>query len=233
MRSDALDAFWRPVFSSGNPILLCVGNVEGGQRPRLVSANSPSLTVAQFHGLASEMMLIADRTTVARFAGLMQSMGKRYRTVSQSEATFADLQGSPAVLIGLANNDWTERLVGKLRFYVEHKAPGRLILRDRENPWREDWSMDYSMPYLAVTKDYALVVRAMDPKTQQMVVVAAGISAFGTLAVGEFLTDPREIRKIEAAAPSGWRDRNFQIILPTDVIRGKSGRPNIVAAHFW
>ena len=29
------------------------------------------------------------------------------------------------VLIGLFNNGWTERLVGKLRFTIEHPGPGK------------------------------------------------------------------------------------------------------------
>jgi hypothetical protein len=84
-----------------------------------------------------------------------------------------------------------------------------------------------------LTRDYALVVRVLDPKTEQMVVTAAGLSVFGTLAAGEFLTMPDEFRKIQGVAPKGWQQKNFELVLSTDVIRGKSGHPNIVAAHFW
>lgn len=230
---DPLDSFWHPVLSSPNPILLCFGNVEGAQRGRTRTGAIDGLTLLEYHGLASEMMLVPDAITVSRFAGLLQSKGKRYRVASQSEATFADLQNGPAVLIGLANNDWTERLVGKLRFTLEHRSPGKLVLRDSNNPAREDWEVDYRMPYLAVTRDYALVVRVLDPKTEQMVVTAAGLSAFGTLAAGEFLTMPDEFRKIRSVAPKGWQQKNFELVLSTDVIRGKSGHPNIIAAHFW
>jgi len=93
--------------------------------------------------------------------------------------------------------------------------------------------MDYSTPYLNVTRDYALVLRVLDPKTEQMVISAAGISVFGTLAAGEFLTDPEQFRKIEAVAPKGWKKMNFEMVLSTDVIRGKSGHAMIVATHFW
>jgi len=41
------------------------------------------------------------------------------------------------------------------------------------------------------------------------------------------------LRKIRAVAPQGWQQENFELVLSTDVIRGKSGHPNIVAAHFW
>jgi hypothetical protein len=228
-----LDSFWHPVFSSPNPILLCFGNVAGGQRSPIRIGAAEGLTLLEYHGSTSEMMLVPDAITVSRFAGLLQSQGKRYRLASQSEATFADLQYGPAVLIGLANNDWTERLVGKLRFTLERRPPGRLVLRDSNNPAHEEWAVDYRMPYLSLTRDYALVVRVLDPKTEQMVVTAAGLSVFGTLAAGEFLTMPGEFRKIRSVAPKGWQQKNFELVLSTDVIRGKSGHPNIVAAHFW
>jgi hypothetical protein len=105
--------------------------------------------------------------------------------------------------------------------------------RDINNPSSEDWTVDYRMPYLSVTRDYALVVRVLDPKTEQMVVTAVCLSDFGTLAAGEFLTMPDAFRKIRDVAPQGWQQKNFELVLSTDVIRGKSGRANIVGAHFW
>jgi hypothetical protein len=179
------------------------------------------------------MMLVPDAITLSRFAGLLQSKGKRYRLASQSEINFADLRYAPAVLIGLANNDWTERLIEKRRFTVEHRQPRKLLLRDSTNPSREDWLIDYGTPYLSVTRDYALVVRVLDPRTEQMVVTAAGLSVFGTLAAGEFLTDPDQFHRIQAVAPKDWQQKNFELVLSADVIRGKSGHPNIVASHFW
>jgi hypothetical protein len=229
--TDPLDSFWHPVVASPNPILLCFGNVEGGRKSRTAAADD--LSLVDYHALASQMMLVPDAITVSRFTGLLQAKGKHYRVASQSEATFADLQTGPAVLVGLANNDWTERLVGKLRFTLEHRPPGKLVLRDRQNPAHDEWAVDYRTPYLSLTRDYALVVRVLDPKTEQMVVTAAGLSSFGTLAAGDFLTKADEFRKILTVAPRGWQQKNFELILSTDVIRGKSGHPNIVAAHFW
>ncbi|HZO56132.1 MAG TPA: hypothetical protein VFB63_25715 [Bryobacteraceae bacterium] len=229
--SDPLDAFWRPVLSSSHQVLLCVGNLEQGQR-YTTPPDAPPITLGDFHRLRSQAMHIADATTLSRLAGLLHARGKPYRIGSQSEVTFADLQGSSAVLIGLFNNDWTERLVGKRRFSVERTANRRVVIRDSENPHR-DWSVDYSTPFLQFTKDYALVLRVMDPKTGQMVVTAAGITVFGTEAAGVFLTSGNELRKLKSVAPDGWERKNMEIILSTDVIRGKSGLPSIVATHFW
>jgi hypothetical protein len=230
---DPLEAFWRPVLISRGQALLCIGNLEGGHASPGEQPLAVPITLKDFHESYSETVHVFDAMTLARFAGLLQAKGKPYQFASQSEATFTDLQNGPAVLVGLMNNDWTKRLVSKLRFTVELTGPRTITIRDHDHPLNNDWSTNYELPYLDVTKDYALVLRVSDPKTEQMVVVAAGISVFGTLAAGEFLTDTREMRKLAAVAPKGWEQKNMEIVLSTDVIKGRPGHATIVAAQFW
>ncbi|MBV9180455.1 MAG: hypothetical protein JO356_04020 [Acidobacteria bacterium] len=231
---DPIESFWGPVLSARGSVLLCVGNLQGGYQsdgdtlnPRL------STSLRDFHQAASEIIHVDDAVTLARIAGLIAARGRSYQVVSQSDATFTDLQNGPAVLIGLMNNDWTERLVKNLRFTVEHPARNTVIIRDHNNPGSSLWSLDFGTPYLEVTKDYALVLRVADPKTDQMVVTVAGISVFGTLAAGEFLTSAQEIKKLAAIAPRGWQRKNLELVLALDVIRGRPGHAMIVASHFW
>jgi hypothetical protein len=231
---DPMEVFWGPVLGSRGEVLLCVGNLEGGRTPTVDPlAPNPPVTLADFHRTDTEIVHVNDAMTLARIAGFIQARSKPYHIASQTEATFTDLQDGPAVLIGLMNNDWTERLVNNLRFTVERSGPSVVMIRDHQNPKMSDWSTDYSVPYLDVTKDYALVLRVSDPKTEQMVVTVAGISAFGTLAAGEFLTNPRDMQKLAALAPATWKQKNLEIVLSTEVIRGKPGRAKIVATYFW
>jgi hypothetical protein len=229
-----LDAFWNPVWSQAGPILLCIGTESGGQSHPVPdgSGNAP-LTLKEFHNAQSQLVHVADASTLARFASLMQAHGKRYRIVTQAEATYADLRSSPVVLIGLLNNDWTKRVVGQLRFSVERPGPGKVLIRDKSNPARSDWFIDFYRPFLEISRDYALVLRATDPKTEQMVVAAGGMSIFGTLAAAEFLTSGTELSKLATFAPDDWGRKNMEIVLSTDVIRGHAGPPSVVATHFW
>ena len=234
VKQDPMQGFWGPVLSSRGEVLLCVGNLEGGRRADgEVSPAAAPVTLSDFHRADSEIIHVDDAITLSRIAGLMESKGKQYRIASQTDANFGDLQHGPAVLIGLMNNDWTGRLVQNLRFTVEHPSRYVILIRDHDHPANHAWSVDYSTPYLEVTKDYALVLRVSDPKTDQMVVTVAGISAFGTMAAGEFLTNPDEIRKIEAVAPKGWQKKNLEMVLSVDVIKGIPGHANIAAARFW
>jgi hypothetical protein len=47
------------------------------------------------------------------------------------------------------------------------------------------------------------------------------------------LTNKDELKKLSAIAPPGWEKKNMELVLSTDVIRGRSGHADIVAAQFW
>jgi hypothetical protein len=231
---DPLDGFWRPMLASPTPVLICIGNVEGGEDPPAPNPGlTPNLTVSQFHNSPNTTVNVYDAFSLAKFASLMKANGKEFKLESQSDATFTDLQNGPAILVGLLNNNWSERLMPKLRFSVEQPTTGKYVIRDHSNPSNNDWSVDYSTPYLNLTKDYALVLRMVDPKTEQTVIVDAGITVFGTSAAANFLTDKNEMEKLAAMAPQGWETKNMELVLSTDVIRGRSGPATIVAAQFW
>lgn len=132
------------------------------------------------------------------------------------------------------NNYWTTSLNGRLRFAMERgTTPDIRVLRDKKNPSRNDWSIDLSTPYDQPITDYALVVRALDPETGQIVITAAGLTHFGTLAASEFLTDPAQIKKLDAFGPNGWERKNVAIVLSTEVVKGSPGLAKIIATDFW
>jgi hypothetical protein len=229
------ESFWNPLLSSRNPVLLCIGNVQGGRGLLAENADlSTTLTLSDFHNSPFETVNVYDTFTIAKIAGLLQANGKQFQFASQSDATFTDLQKGPTILVGLLNNGWTERLLPKLRFSVEQPpSSGKVIIRDRSNPSNQDWSVDYATPYMNLTRDYALVLRMVDPKTEQIVVVVAGITVFGTSAAGDFLISKTEMKKLAAIAPPGWEKKNMELVLSTDVIRGRSGPATIIASQFW
>jgi len=233
-RTDSsINSFWNPLFASNETVLLCVGTLGGGHQVGPPPSPDNQMTLRDFHVFDYETVHLDDAETLARIAGFLESKGKPYQIASQSQATYADLQKAPVVLIGLKNNEWTERLVRDLRFSVVPAAPNVLAIHDRNNPAGDKWSVDYAGPYLSLTKDYAILDRLTDPKTGQIVVTVAGLSVFGTLAAGRFATDPEEIKEINAIAPRGWEHKSLELVLSVDVIRGVPGRPVILASRFW
>lgn len=225
----AFERFWSPVFSSANPILLCVGGGNSNAPPE----GAGTLTVRDFERQPSRRMHTSDALALVGLAGLLQSIGKPYHILNRAGATsFKDLQSGPFVLIGGMNNEWTLRLTSALRFGFERQPSGARVV-DRQNPSNTVWSFDFTTPFAEFNRDYAIVSRVRDPESEQTAVIVAGIGSWGTLAASEFVTNAEHLKKLEAVAPQHWERKNLQVVISTDVIRGSSGPPNVLAAHFW
>jgi len=239
---NAVDQFWRPFIESPNPVLFCIGQprllsrTPGAQGPPTQAESDPDIpvTVQDLHRLGNQHVSLADAMTLTRVAALLQSKGKAYHIRGRA-TTLTDLRDGPVVLIGAFNNEWTLRLTGGQRFNFERhpKAPEIQMIRDQQNPSNTAWRVDFSMPYLKLTEDYAIISRVFDPTLERTVVVAAGIAKFGTIAAGEFLTDPVHMQTLLKQAPPNWDRKNFEAVIETKVINGNSGPPRLVATHFW
>ena len=225
----AFEKFWNPVFSSSNSVLLCVG---GGQTNTAVGTD-PAMTVSDFERQPSRHMHTSDAVALAELAAILQSNGKPYRILNRAGSTsFKDLQSGPFILIGGMNNEWTLRLTAGLRFSFEWRPGGARVV-DKQNPSNTAWTLDFASPIAQFNRDYAIVSRVSDPKTEQTAVIVAGLGSWGTQAAGEFVTNPEHLKKLEALAPRHWERKNLQVVLGTDVIRGSSGPPAVLAAYFW
>ncbi|MBS1854977.1 MAG: hypothetical protein JST11_06405 [Acidobacteria bacterium] len=227
--ANAFGRFWDPFFASGNPALLCVGG--GGQQAAPESGRT--LSIGEFDTQPSRRMHMSDALALAGLAAMIESHGKPYRMLNRAGTTsFRDLQSGPFILIGGMNNEWTLRLTSGLRFGFERLPNGARVV-DRQNPSKSGWSVDFSTPFDQFNRDYAIVSRVRDPRTEQTAVIVAGIGSWGTLAAGEFVTHPEHLDKLVPFAPKDWEKKNLQVVISTDVIHGSSGPPNVVAAHFW
>ena len=122
--------------------------------------------------------------------------------------------------------------MGPRRFSFE-RDDDTFWIKDAQNPSDRSHAVNYTTPYLQVTEDYALISRVLDSVTERMVVLAGGLTGYGTLAASEFLTNPQYMETIAAHAPANWAHKNIQILISTKVINGKSGPPKAVIAHFW
>ena len=173
------------------------------------------MTVLDFERQPSRRMHISDAMALAELAGLLQSNGKPYRILNRAGATsFKDLQSGPFILIGGMNNEWTLRLTAGLRFTFERGPNGGRVV-DKQNPSNTGWMVDYAMPMSQLNRDYAIISRVRDPKTEQTAVIVAGIGSWGTQAAAEFVTSPEHLKKLEALAPSHWERKNLQVVVAT------------------
>jgi hypothetical protein len=228
----ALDQFWTPISASAYPITLCIG-------PPLwkEAANGFEDSVAPptLREVPNQRQRVAffDAVTLARLTAFLAVKGKTFRALYAPQISLADLRQGPAILIGAFNNDWTLLLTGPLRYRFQRDAEFHITsIRDEQNPSRNDWKVDRRTPDLDLTEDYSIVSRVSDPTTGETVIVAAGITKYGTMAAGEFLTSSR-LNELTRYAPRDWRRKNLQVVLATKVVKGSPGPPRVLAAYFW
>ena len=236
-----LDRFWGPVLTSSNSVLLCVGQREflgasreaGQSHQESISADVKGpITLYQLYYMGSQNVALSDVKTLGRLTGLLQSEGRSFNIRGQSSTSFADLRDGPVVLVGAFNNDWTLRLMGPLRFSYERNGDVFWI-QDRQKPGESSRAVDYRKPYLDVTEDWAVVSRVFDHTTERIVVMAGGLTGYGTTAAGEFLTDPKYLDAVAGSFPAHWERKNIQLLLETKVIQGVSGPPRVIESYFW
>jgi len=238
----ALDRFWAPVLDSSSSVLLCVGQRQflgsspetPGQSSRdLPTPDSPAVTTLfKLYYMGSQNVAFPDVTTLARLTGLLQAKGKSYRLRGESSTSFADLRDGPVVLVGALNNDWTMRLTGGMRFSFGRQNE-IFWIKDQQNPSKRDRVVNYSTPYLQLTQDYAIITRVLEPTTERMVVVAGGLTGYGTMAAGELLTNPVYLEAVAKELPKNWEHKNIQLVIATRVIDGSSGPPKVVDQYSW
>ena len=85
----------------------------------------------------------------------------------------------------------------------------------------------------ALTDDYALIARAPQPETGQMMVVIAGLGEKGSAAALEFVTNPKYFEQFAANAPAGWERHNIELVIKTNLVNDDWGEPRVVATHIW
>src|SRR4029077_4323255 len=230
--NEAFKEFWRPMLTANEPVLLCVADQNQFSTMTLRDAANPSRQTTINDTMVT--IIIDDVVPLVNVGGVLQSNGKTYKLKSESSTTLTDLRGGPTVLIGAYDNSWTLRETANLRFhFANNPEMTRFWIEDRNNPTKLDWTIDRAEQQKGVYKDFALVARFLDPNTDRVVMVAAGIARGGTVAAGEFLVDPKQIKTLERIAPKDWSKKNMELVLETQVIDGRSGPPRLVASHFW
>ena len=248
-RKSNLDLFWAPVTQQPGPVLICMGqpiaynllSAQAQDKLHRVARQAPLESPADEALARKDLVILPDRyvalgdaVCLVRLTALFEKYGKPYRIRGQRSTSFADLRENPAVLIAAFNNEWTLHAAGQLRFtFVKDSANDIDMVRDSQHPENTEWKLVGAWPYWDVANDYAIISRVRDVNSDRPVVIAAGITQYGTMAAGEFLTTSEYLSEAVSKLPDDWRKKNLQIVLRVPVVRGSPGRPRVLATHVW
>jgi hypothetical protein len=230
--------FWGVIWDRSNTIVICVpGKFPTPESPTQTSGVAlPDREIATPLSILDSLHLNSitwpDATALYSLVGFIQAHGQAYRVRREGDLPFSDLRTGPVVMIGGFNNQWLMRLTNSYRFTYQSDQ-GVKWIRDAQNPSRRDWKVVADAPYSTFDKDYGIIARVWDVTTKHWMVVVSGIASYGTIAAGEFLTNPDNLAMLARHAPRGWERRNLQVAFATKVLNGNSGPPQILAVHVW
>jgi hypothetical protein len=226
------DFFWGPLVNSSDPVLFCIADQKQYSNIALLDASDQSRQVILHDSLTA--VVIDDLSPIVKVAGLLQANDKKYSLRGESATNLMDLRAGPTIFIGAFDNAWTLRLTGPLRYHFFNNADmTELGVVDSSAPSTR-WTV-YRPQQMATNnyRDYAIVARFTDNITGKVAVVVAGVARGGTIAAGEFLTDPANLAQLMRAAKTAGNKKNMEIVLSTEIIGGEPGTPKMEASYFW
>lgn len=223
-----VDQFWSPVLRGSAPVLLSAAYVPVyGVDPKM--APERPTRFEDFVLLTDQFVGGGDLMAVARISAMLNRMQRAYRVKIGSDVSFQDLRAAPTVLVGYSYTRWRD-ISKELRFFIDAEARPRMVT-DAGKPTA--WALPDLPADRRTNEDYAIVTRVFHPDTQAMLVEVAGITQYGTEAAADLITNPDYLREALHSAPSGWQNKNLQLVLHVKVISGTPASPKIVATYFW
>jgi hypothetical protein len=247
-RSD-LDQLWGPLLKAPGTVLICMGqpvtyNLRSGQAQDAIQGfgpPAPSRGPAHQAIREEDLVIVRDRyvalgdaVCLVHLTSLLERYGKPYRIRGEQSTSFADLRDTPVILVAAFDNPWTLRIAGQLRFtFSKDSAHETDMVHDRQHPENTEWKLTGAWPDWDIPTDYAIVSRILDTTTDRPVFIAAGITQYGTMAAGEFLSNPEYFADAVQQLPRDWQKKNLQIVLRVPVVNRISGRPRILKTWWW
>lgn len=242
--------FWRPVFQSTEPLLLAVSHPivyhpsaravqlsESLQPPQDINVPRPlqvppgELNGADIRAVLNQYVGYGDMVAANEVTAMLAERSRKVRLRLSSGIEFPELRKTNTLLIGAISNRWTMQLQPNWRFQFRWTPAVRTVVVDTTQPHRE-WFVNSQADDL-YQEDYVVVSRIRNSLTGGLLLVGAGLKGFGTEAAGRLLADADQLGGILRKLPSGWENRNLQLVLRVKVMGNTPAQPELLASHVW
>jgi len=173
-----------------------------------------------------------DAVTMANLAAAMRAEKKQFSIRNMTETSYDDLLKGPVVLIGAYNNGWTMHFNQSMRYQFAQNSDNFQWISDRNDP-NVKLGMEKVNQEIYGPQEYALVARVYEQETRQPAIFLGGVTPAGTLAAGEFVTNPQYLKDFLKTLPANWQTKNIELVITTNVIDNEPGPPHVVASAIW
>jgi len=247
----ALEELWDPLLANRRTVIFCLPVMSNSGEETAAAAGiliqgsastsnrinvsvtpppkAPPTSTFLAHEVLGENIVFSDTLATLRISNYFAAHNRDSSFRPNTITTLNDLRQGPVVLVGGLDNQWTLRALAPLRYRFAGNSQEQYWIMDTNKPEVKDWGLDVKVPLSDVKRDYAIIARIHDQSTGQVEMIVAGIGMSGTAAAGEFLVDPPQIAELRRRIGVGFRGRDFEAILSTDVVNGIAGSPRILA----
>jgi hypothetical protein len=247
----SFEDFWLPLWHSPAPVLISVANplvyhpssragrlneqklgpsVVPMQRPLQLPPNE--LNGSDFIPAPDQYVGYGDLLVVDDVSVLLARHAKDTHVRLASQLMFSDFREGPAILIGAYTNRWTLELTQPFQFHFgfdRTQSPAILDSADSKHVWSIPLKEDNGFS----PEDFFLVSRILNSSTGAPLVVAAGLTQFGTEAAGRFLGDQARMNEMLPKVGDNWQTRNMELVFYARVIGNSPSAYKLVASHVW
>jgi hypothetical protein len=255
-QATAIDEFWKPVFTTPQPVLVCIAKATVYrptdalfERYSRTHSGAFQATLEKFDKFLpldpkekiswGEMredpafgVARGDAYAAVTLSALLGRIGKPDQVRIGPDYSFSDLKNSPSVIVGAFNNRWTLQITSGLHFAFVAQN-GQNTIREQGGNGRM-WGERYrNNNLLDPVEDSAIVARLLDSGTGQFTIIVAGVGELGTQAASELVTKPDLLDQAVRTLPAGWQRRNLEIVLQTVVTDTVPGPPHVIATYSW
>jgi hypothetical protein len=230
-----LDLLWQPFVHQTVPVLLALPSptvfelIHRNKWPSFQQEGS--LPASEIGEKGNYYVGVGAAFGAARFSEQLALRQQAFFLKFGSDVAFADLERSPAILLGGYSSMWTLEMTRTLRFRFE-RSPEWQIIVDSDHP-EQRWRIPRMRNSSEASEGYALVSRVMNSESGHPILIAAGMTPNDTQAAAAFLTDARYFDMFAKTAGAGWSGKNFQVVLHNNVHGHSPGPPTIVASYVW
>lgn len=208
-----LDLLWTPVFATKTPMLIFI--------PVLKDRATGALDDRVGIGPAAALRRAADFLTRHKYP---------YHLRFGADLTYSQLREQPSLLLGGFSSDWSLRMTRDLRFSLKRDNADQVIV---DNSSGRTWQAVNPTANGYADQDYGILCRLFDSASEQIVMLAAGITTFGTEAAANTFFDSVAFDQVVQQAPDNWSQKNLQAVVRVSIIGTTPSSPQIVASHFW
>lgn len=239
--------FWRPWSGSSKPVIVSVGSNAVYRLSEQVTEQYGRAHNMQILGLEffvpldnnqvlhgsdltpaySSFVALGDVEAISNVVATLTRQNQPFQERFPNDVSFAELSGSPTVLVGGFNNPMTIELTKSLPFVL--KARNQIV--DSKDP-RRHWELRASEDSHD-TEDYAIVSRLTVNHSDAPMMSIAGMGQYGTLAAAKYICNPASISQLAAQLPQGWEKQNMQFVLHVRVVNFKPESTDVVAVRTW